>query len=114
MEDEDDIQDFLKELFTILGYEVDFAKNGEQAVEMYKSNNYDVVLLDLTIKGGMGGEDCIKELLKIDPDIKAIVYSGYSSSPVMQNFKKFGFKAALKKPFTLNDLKKAIEDCIYC
>ncbi len=113
MEDDEAIQDLVLDLCKVLGYEAKVANNGEEAIEKYKNEKFDVVILDLTIKGGMGGEECIKELKKIDPDVKAIVYSGYSESEVLKNYKKYGFKAVLKKPFTLNELKEAIKNCLY-
>jgi DNA-binding NtrC family response regulator len=64
--------------------------------------------MDLTIPGGMGGKDAIKEILKIDPDAKAIVSSGYSNDPVMANYHQHGFKASLGKPFEMAQLKEII------
>jgi DNA-binding NtrC family response regulator len=72
------------------------------------------VFLDLTIKGGMGGKECIIKLKEIDPNIKAIVYSGYSTDPVMTEYQKYGFKAVLKKPFNVAQLKKTISDTLNC
>ena len=65
-------------------------------------------MLDLTIKGGMGGRETIKQLLEFNPDIRAIVASGYSNDPVMANFRQYGFLDALHKPYQLSDLKKSI------
>ena len=60
---------------------------------------YDAVILDLTIPGGMGGKEAIKKLLEIDPEVKAIVSSGYSDDPVLANFQEYGFKGMMPKPF---------------
>ena len=65
--------------------------------------------MDLTIKGGLGGRETIKRLRKFDPDIRAIVASGYSNDPVMANFRKHGFFDALHKPYQLQDLEKSLE-----
>ncbi len=113
MEDDEAIQDLVIDLCKVLGHEAVIAKNGEEAIKKYKEEKFDIVILDLTIKGGMGGEECIKELKKIDPDVKAIVYSGYSESEILKNYWKYGFRAVLKKPFTLNELKEAIKNCLY-
>ncbi|MFO7984377.1 MAG: hypothetical protein R6U38_00820, partial [Desulfatiglandaceae bacterium] len=89
-------------------------KNGVKAIEVYQNrmnsdDPFAAVILDLTIKGGMGGERALQELLKIDPDIKAIVSSGYFNDPVMANFQDYGFKAALEKPYEIKDLKEVLQ-----
>jgi len=70
---------------------------------------FDAVILDLTIKGGMRGEQTMRELLKIDPDVKAIVSSGYFNDPVMSDFEKYGFMGALPKPYDKKALKEVLE-----
>jgi len=70
---------------------------------------FGAVILDLTIKGGMGGEQTIRELLKIDPDVKAILSSGYFNDPVMADFHKYGFVGAMAKPYEKKNLKEALE-----
>ncbi len=112
LEDEKEIQDTIKDMFEILGIKSDFAFTGEEAIEKFKKEKFNIVLLDLTIKGGMDGKECINYLKKINPEICAIVYSGYYDDPVIKNYKDYGFNYALKKPFKLNDLKKAIENCL--
>ena len=72
---------------------------------------YDAVILDLTIPGGMGGKETIKILLKIDPEVKAVVYSGYSDDPGMSDFRDYGFKGMMAKPFdtyTLGNVLSAV------
>ena len=73
------------------------------------SEPFDAVILDLTIKGGMGGEQTMRELLKIDPDVKAIVSSGYFNDPVMADFEKYGFMSALAKPYAKKNLAETLE-----
>ncbi|MEJ2355917.1 MAG: response regulator, partial [candidate division WOR-3 bacterium] len=70
---------------------------------------FDAVILDLTVPGGMGGKDTIDELLRVDPEVKAIVSSGYSTDPIMANHEKYGFKAVVAKPFDLKDLNETIK-----
>ena len=68
----------------------------------------DLIIKDLTIPGGMGGKDAVKEVHKIDPEAKVIVSSGYSNDPVMANFSEYGFYAALVKPFQMRELMEVV------
>ena len=100
-----------------IGYKVTVSANGAEAIELYKAaqiagNPFDVVLLDLTIPGGMGGRDTVKELIAIDPAVRAIVASGYSNDPVLAEFKKFGFKGAIIKPFDTEKLQEALNEVL--
>jgi CheY-like chemotaxis protein len=109
MDDEEYILQVFVKMLKHLGFTVDCAKNGEEAIKLYKEKfneglKYSYVILDLTIPGGMGGKTAITEMKKIDPDINAIVSSGYSENPVMANYQKHGFKGILKKPYTLEDI----------
>ena len=88
MDDDEVIREIAGSILTYLGYEVSFASDGEEVLEMYKDaydrgEGYNLVILYLTIPGGMGAEDAIKKLKEIDPDIKAIVTSGYTNAPVL-------------------------------
>ncbi|MDP3286239.1 MAG: response regulator, partial [Desulfobacterales bacterium] len=94
-----------------------FAENGAEAIEMYKKAResgkpYDAVILDLTIPGSMGGEEVIKILLNIDPEVKAIVFSGYSEGEIMSNYREYGFKGMMPKPFDTYALGKALNDVL--
>jgi YesN/AraC family two-component response regulator len=73
---------------------------------------YDAVILDLTIPGSMGGKDVIKILLEIDPEVKAIVFSGYAEGEVMSNYRKYGFKGMMPKPFDTNALGKVLNEVL--
>lgn len=104
MDDEAMIRELTGNLLGHLGYDVDFAKDGHAAIQKYKaaldaSAPYDAVILDLTIKGGMGGQETIRELRKLDPAVKAIVSSGYSDNPVIANYKDYGFCEVVAKPY---------------
>jgi PAS domain S-box-containing protein len=110
MDDEEMILDIVKEMLNTLNYKVDTALNGQQAVKKYKSSvecnvPYDLVIMDLTVPGGQGGEAAIKELLIINSKIKAIVTSGYSTGQVMSYPQKYGFKERLIKPFNMKSLE---------
>lgn len=117
MDDEEMLRNMTRNMLEGLGYEAIVAFEGEEAIQTYSKaksagSPFGGVILDLTVKGGMGGIETIRRLLEIDPDIRAIVASGYSNDPVMANFKAYGFLAALEKPFQLKDLMKALEKII--
>ena len=114
MDDETYILEVLEKMLKHQGYSVDCAKNGEEAIQLYsgkfsRNQAYDHVILDLTVYGGMGGKETITVLKKINPDVKAIVSSGYSDNPVMANYKEYGFTGVLTKPYAIEDVIKALE-----
>ncbi len=114
MDDEEMIREALGELLKELGYDVAFAKDGVEAIATYREAlgqdlGFDVVIMDLTIPGGMGGKEAIQELLVVDPTVKAIVSSGYSSDPVMARYEDYGFSAVLTKPLMLDDVIQVLE-----
>jgi PAS domain S-box-containing protein len=109
MDDEEMIRDITGEMLDGLGYVASFAANGDEALSLFiraKEGGapFDVVLLDLTIPGGMGGADVLKRLMEVDPGVKAIVLSGYSNDPIMASSGEHGFKGVLTKPYTLEEL----------
>jgi len=113
MDDEEMVRTMCGSILGRLGYEVELAENSQKAIEVYQTAQADgrpfnAVLLDLTVKGGMGGLGTIQELLKINPRVKAIVTSGYDQDPIMQHAEQYGFKAALIKPFQISELKEAL------
>ena len=106
MDDEEIIRDFAGKALRHFGYDVEFAKDGTEAIESYRKARelgqpFDAVIMDLTIPGGMGSEEAIKELLKIDPEAMVMVSSGYSKDPIMANYEKYGFRGVLVKPYTI-------------
>ncbi len=117
MDDEDVVREVVVEILTNLGYDVESVKDGSEAIEAYreakeKDNPFDLVIMDLTIPGGMGGEKAIGELIKIDPEVAAVVSSGYSNAPVMSDLKARGFKAGIVKPFSVQELSRVIQDLL--
>jgi len=117
MDDEKMVIKITGHILNRLGYEASFSKDGTQAVEMYKKamesgSPFDVVILDLTVRGGMGGKEAIKKLIEIDPKIKAIVSSGYSNSPVMTSYKDYGFIGVIAKPYNINELSKKLNEVL--
>lgn len=114
MDDEEIILEMNETMLTELGYNVHTAKDGKEAVDLYIKHKkmgspFDVVIMDLTIPGGMGGEETIKKLFEIDPNVKAIVSSGYSNDPILANYKKFGFANILTKPYHIRELSRIID-----
>lgn len=113
LDDEEIVREVAGAMLASLGYEVDFAVDGESAIARYKEGierekKYDFVIMDLTIPGGMGGKEAIHHLLQLDPEIVAIVSSGYANDPIMANYKDHGFVALLTKPFSLEDLSGVV------
>lgn len=109
MEDEDLVRTVIERMLDQCGYDADFAKDGEEAVAIYtrameSGKPYDAVIMDLIIPGGMGGREAIAKLLALDPEVKAIVSSGYSSDPIMANYREYGFRYVLPKPYKMEEL----------
>ena len=75
-------------------------------------NPYDAVIMDLTIPGGMGGKETIKKLLEIDPKAKVIVSSGYSNDPILAEYREYGFRGVVSKPYTVQKLSETIRQVI--
>jgi len=109
MDDDEMVQDVAQAMLTMLGHEVIVAKDGAEAIDIYKRLNgsgqaIDVIIMDLTIPGGMGGKEAVTEILAINPQAKVIVSSGYSNDPIMAHCQEYGFVAAIGKPFQLQQI----------
>lgn len=113
MDDNKMVRDVLGDILKYLGYKVDFSKNGAEAIELYRNaleseQPFDVVIMDLTVPGGMGGKEALQKLLAIDPKVKAIVSSGYSTDPVMAHYEEYGFIDVITKPYKSTELSKKL------
>jgi CheY-like chemotaxis protein len=105
MDDEEAIRGLMAAVLRQLGYEVETAREGAEAVSCYEEakaggRGFDAVVLDLTVSGGMGGVDAAAKLKTIHPAAKLIVSSGYADAPVMSEFAAYGFEAVIPKPWT--------------
>ncbi len=114
MDDEAMVRDVASAMLRHLGYEPVTVSDGAAAVELYSreaeaGRPFDVVLMDLTIPGGMGGQEAVKWLLSMDPDARCIVSSGYSDDPVMSDHRAWGFSGVMRKPYRLDDLARALQ-----
>jgi PAS domain S-box-containing protein len=117
MDDEEVVRNVAGELIKALGHDVEFAVHGEEAIAKYREalrtgRAYDAVILDLTIRGGMGGAETMQRLLLLDRDVTAVVSSGYSDEAVTSNFSESGFKAFLKKPYDIGQLQSVLNATI--
>jgi len=117
MDDEDMILKLTSRMLQKTCCQVETATDGEKAIEIYKNSlnagkPFDVVIMDLTVPGGIGGKEAIKHILEIDPEAKVIVSSGYADCPVMANYSEYGFKGIIAKPYTINKLKDIVNQVI--
>jgi PAS domain S-box-containing protein len=114
MDDEAAIRDLTSQLLSTLGYEVTAVPDGLEAVKVYeralrRGENFQAVILDATIRGGMGGLATIERLRSVDPNVNAIICSGYSDEAALSQFLAYGFRSALPKPFTRRELADALQ-----
>ncbi len=114
MDDEVLIREVATAMLEELGYRVECTGNGAEAVELYllrksEGNPFAAVILDLTVPGGMGGRETVVRLHQFDPQVRAIVSSGYADDPVMAEFRSYGFSGVLSKPYRPQELVKAVQ-----
>ncbi len=114
MDDEESIRDIVKEMLESFGYAVVLKQSGSETIDYLKEKaeeNFDItgMIFDLTIPGGMGGKEAVKEVKKLFPDVPIFVASGYSEDPIVSNPENYGFNASIRKPFKLSDLSEMLE-----
>jgi len=117
MDDELGVRNILQQMLELIGHSSITTAEGSETIAVYKralndQEPFDLVIMDLTVPGGMGGKDTITKLLEIDVDTKAIVSSGYSNDPILANYKKYGFKGFLPKPYRLSDLENVLNSVV--
>lgn len=113
MDDDEMLRTVAGEMLNLLGYDVEYAKDGQEAIELYEKNMrmfrpYDAVIMDLTVPGGLGGKTTIQKLLKLNPSIKVIVSSGYSDNPMVADYQNFGFSGVMVKPYKVEDMSQTL------
>ena len=117
MDDEQQVRTMAAQMLTHLGYTVTTVEDGKVALEEYRKSlderqPFDAVIMDLTIPGGMGGKETAQKILEIDKAARLIVSSGYSQDPIMAQYRQFGFKGHLNKPYQLQDLQLTLEEAL--
>jgi CheY-like chemotaxis protein len=117
MDDEEMVREVLGRLLARLGYQAEFSKDGGEAIEIFvqahgSGQAFAAVILDLTVPGGMGGKETIARLLELDPQVKAVVSSGYSDDAIMADFQKYGFSGVIAKPYRISELGKILYEVI--
>jgi CheY-like chemotaxis protein len=117
MDDAKAVRDVTGAMLSHIGYAAEFARDGREAVALYREaiqseNPFDAVILDLTVQGGMGGIEAAELLLTTDPHTRAIISCGYSGDPIMAEYKDYGFKAAILKPYKMEELEEVLERLI--
>lgn len=113
MDDEEMLRQLAEHMLKRLGYEAVSVKDGHEAIQQYgrgmeSGEPFDVVILDLTVKGGMGGREAVKSLLRMDPRVRAVVSSGYFNDPVLTSYENYGFCGAMPKPYQKDDLERVL------
>lgn len=117
MDDEEMVRDAMGGMLRFLGYGADCTSDGKEALVRYRQARetgtpYDVVILDLTVRGGMGGMETVGELLKIDPSARVIAASGYSNATVMEEYHRYGFRGILPKPCVMEELRRTLDEVL--
>jgi CheY-like chemotaxis protein len=117
MDDEAMIRKLAGNVLGKMGFETAFACNGEEALAAYEAamtagEPFDLVILDLTVKGGMGGKETIRQLRLMDPNVKAIVSSGYSNDPGVVHYTEHGFCGVVAKPYRIDEIRQKLEEIL--
>ena len=113
MDDEEMLRSVVSRMLEIMGYDVVSAADGEEAVRLYikaaeNGLRFDAVILDLIVHRGMGGRDAAAKLIEYDPDVIALVSSGFVGDPVLQNYREYGFRGVIPKPYTSDELREGL------
>lgn len=117
MDDEDAIRNGGGEMLICYGYRVALARDGQETIELYKKamemgEPFDTVVMDLTVPGGLGGIETLSILRRIDPEVKAIISSGYANDPVVSDYEKYGFSGVVTKPYKFDELNEILNKVI--
>lgn len=115
MDDEELVREVTRSMLEDLGYTAVTVTEGREAVQVFRQHQeagtpFDIVIMDLTVPGGMGGREAAVEILALDPQARLVVSSGYSNDPVMADCRKYGFAAALVKPYMVHELESVLAE----
>jgi CheY-like chemotaxis protein len=117
MDDEEIIRDMTAEMLDCLGYQVTTCESGTEAITQYKAAiesgvPFSVVIMDLTIPGGMGGKEAAEQILALDPKACLVVSSGYSNDQIMADYSSYGFSGAMAKPYKMSELNQLVSSLL--
>ncbi len=117
MDDEEMVRSVACAMLDTMGYEVESVADGQQAVQVYREameegKGFDAIIMDLTIPGGMGGREALEGLRRLDPDVRAVVSSGYSSHRIMSEYRKYGFSGVVAKPYRMGELSRVLKEVL--
>lgn len=119
MDDDEDIRETALDILHVLGFDVTVASNGGETVEKYAAEirqsgqPFDAVIMDISARNGMDGSKCIQALRKIDPNVKAVITSGHLYDPLVKNYKEYGFRGFVPKPYELEALSRVLVELIH-
>lgn len=118
MDDDEMVRTIAEAMLMHLGYESELAADGEEAVGLYQKalptgTEADLIIMDLAIPGGMGGEVAVKEILALNPEAKVLVSSGYTDDPIMADYTAYGFCGAIAKPYQIQEFYTTIQKILY-
>ena len=113
MDDEEMLRSVVSRMLELMGYDVVSAADGEEAVRLYresaeKGSRFDAVILDLSVNNGMGGKEAAALLVEYDPEVVALVSSGFVGDPVLRNYREYGFRGVIPKPYTSDALRDGL------
>ncbi len=113
MDDEEMLRSVVSRMLEIMGYDVVAAADGDEALRLYieaaeNGSRFDAVILDLSVNDGMGGREAAEKLVEYDPDVIALVSSGFVGDTVLQNYREFGFRGVIPKPYTSDELRDGL------
>ena len=113
MDDEEMLRSVVSRMLEIMGYDVVAAADGGEALRLYieaseNGSRFDAVILDLSVQKGMGGREAVAKLVEYDPNVIALVSSGFVGDTVLQNYREFGFSGVIPKPYTSDELRDGL------
>ncbi len=117
LDDDPPVLEIMGDVLTYLDYEVVLTRRGEETIDAFRLQSltgkpFDAVILDLTVKGGLGGREVIRLLMIIDPDVRALISTGLMNDPIVENYRAYGFCGLIPKPYTVEELSETLENVL--